>query len=62
MTAPSDVSAKEPLSTDVDYDAWFRQQVEEGLADMEAGRVFSHEEVMACLKEHIRALEATQKQ
>lgn len=29
------------------YDAWFRRQVDAGLADIEAGRVVSNEEVEA---------------
>jgi predicted transcriptional regulator len=29
----------------VDHEAWFLAEVERGLADLEAGQVFSHEEV-----------------
>lgn len=33
--------------TDPDYDAWFMQQVEEGIAEADAGNVMSSEEVEA---------------
>jgi predicted transcriptional regulator len=36
-----------PEHEDVDYDAWFRAQVEIGLAAARAGMVLPHEEVKA---------------
>ena len=59
-TAPTDVSEKDRSSTDSDYDTWFRQQVEEGLADMEAGRFISNEEMMALIEAQNRAMDAAQ--
>ena len=41
-----------------EYDLWFRQQVEEGLADIEAGRVHSHEEVKNEMLQFSRQLAA----
>ena len=52
-TALTDVAQKEPLSTDSDYDTWFRQQVEDGLADMEAG-----EEMMSLIEAQNRRMDA----
>ncbi len=37
----------EALQSYASYDAWVRAQVQEGLDDLAAGRVHSHEEVMA---------------
>lgn len=36
--------------SDPEYDAWFRQKVEEGLEDIRNGDVYSHEEVEAIFK------------
>ena len=57
-TALTDVAQKEPLSTDSDYDTWFRQQVEDGLADMEAGRSTSGEEMMSFIEAQNRRMDA----
>ena len=35
-----------------DYEAWYDEQIRLGLEDIEAGRVYSHEEV----KQHVNAL------
>ncbi len=58
---PTDFPEKERSSSDPDYDAWFRRQVEEGLADMEAGRAISHEAMMALLEAQNTAIDAARK-
>ncbi len=45
--------AAEALEEMLDYDAWHLARVDEGLADVEAGNVFSHEEVMTRLEEQL---------
>lgn len=42
--------AKEAIERFVDYDQWFIEQVEKGLAQIERGEVLSHEEVGARLE------------
>lgn len=43
---------KEAVANYLDYDFWYREQVEKGLEDAAKGRVFSHESV----KESVRGL------
>jgi predicted transcriptional regulator len=38
---------------DIQYHIYVRQKVEQGLADIEAGRVTTHEEAMRRLRSHI---------
>lgn len=38
------------------YDAWYVAEVNKGLADIEAGRVVSHEEAEREMKKHLAAL------
>ena len=42
--------AKEAIERFVDYDQWFIEEVEKGLAQIERGEVLSHEEVGARLE------------
>jgi predicted transcriptional regulator len=39
----------------VDYDAWFVAEIDKGLAQIEAGRTLSHEEVGIRLQERLAA-------
>lgn len=40
-----------------EYDAWYAEQIQLGLDDIEAGRVVSHEDVMAASKKRLASLE-----
>jgi len=37
----------------LEYEEWFVRRVREGMADAEAGRILSHDELMAGLREKI---------
>ncbi|WP_062612015.1 hypothetical protein [Caballeronia calidae] len=39
--------------TDEEYDAWFRKEVELGLAEADAGNLIPHEQVVREMREHI---------
>ena len=41
---------------DIMYERYVKQKIDEGLADIEAGRVFSHEQVKAVLDDVREAL------
>jgi predicted transcriptional regulator len=51
-TSPQDL-AREAIERLVDYDDWFVREVEKGLAQIEAGRTLTHEEVRARLTKHL---------
>ena len=43
----------EAVARMVDHDEWFLDQVEQGLADLEHGRILSHEETGERLARHL---------
>lgn len=49
----AELLAREAIERAVDYDAWFVQEVEKGLAQVEAGQVLSHEAVGARLEQKL---------
>jgi predicted transcriptional regulator len=53
--------APEKKPTLADYEAWKEEQIRLGLEDFEAGRVVSHEEVMAGLDAIIKRYEAKER-
>ena len=46
--------AREAIERLVDYDSWFVGEVEKGLAQIERGKVLTHEAVGARLDQHLR--------
>lgn len=42
---------KEAVANYLDYDFWFREQVGQGLDDLKAGRVVSHDQVKAGIRD-----------
>lgn len=48
-------------TTDPEYDAWFRRNVEAGLQDIREGRVVSHEQIQADALQRREKLHAVRK-
>ncbi len=46
---------KEVLQERLDYEDWKAKKIDAGLADIEAGRVISHEELVKRMKRRIKA-------
>lgn len=46
---------KEVLQERLDYEDWKSKKIDAGLADIEAGRVISHEELVKRMKSRIKA-------
>ena len=46
----ADEYVQQLVESHVDHDAWFRQKVSEGLAQLDRGEFLTHEEVGACLQ------------
>ncbi len=44
-----DALVKTALANQLDYEEWFLKAVDEGIADLDAGRTFSTREVLAAL-------------
>lgn len=44
-----DAPVKTALANQLDYEEWFLKAVDEGIADLDAGRTFSTREVLAAL-------------
>ncbi len=42
---------KEAVANYLDYDFWFREQVSDGLADLEAGKTVGHDQVKDTIRE-----------
>ena len=42
---------KQAVKNQLEYEEWFNKQVEAGLADVKAGRVFTHEEALQKLEQ-----------
>ena len=48
---PPSVLVRTALTNQLDYEEWFLRAVEEGIADLSAGRVFTTHQVLAALDE-----------
>ena len=44
-----DALVKTALANQLDYEEWFLKAVDEGIADLDAGRIFSTREVIAAI-------------
>ena len=44
-----DILIKTALANQLDYEEWFLKAVDEGIADLDAGRIFSTREVIAAI-------------
>lgn len=49
----ADVLTREAIDRAVDYDDWFIREVEEGLAQIDAGQVLTHDAVGARLEQKV---------
>ena len=50
---PADVLIREAIERAVDYDDWFIREVEKGLAQIDAGQVLAHDDVVTRLKQKL---------
>ncbi len=50
---PADVFIREAIERAVEYDHWFRREVEKGLAQIDAGQVLTHDAVGALLEQKL---------
>ena len=49
LRVPPDALVKAALANQLDYEEWFLKAVDEGIADLDAGRTFSTRKVLAAL-------------